>query len=472
MDFSEQFREIFRKTREFVGTGNTKGAILGCRELADLCKTQHALKNGDKIKIKASLKHHAANFSTLAKNIATNGIDNHINEFFGFTTQKRSVMSAESTKNFRSTAEDEMQIVNVSTDPIDTLGCTPYEKKKHNSPVSTLVGSEYEPQTLAEFIGQSDIVERLQTEISVAKKRGLKYIDNILFFGNRGLGKSTLMKLVAKELGARFEYLDCSQFRNDVASQLAVQNFFQRIGKDGQPIVIGMDEMHELPGRLQSGLLTLLNDRAFVYMDNNGKNHNIPIDDFTFIGATTNAHEVLTTIKDRCLNLTFYLTDYNNDELYRIFQNKFASQHLKINDDAISECINRCRSSVREVNAIISGLNSIAISADTNLVDMDMTTQYFNNAGIDPIGLKTKDLEILNAIHDDSSGTMAEDTLAARVGIESAIYRSEYEPYLLKIGFISISGRGRSLTEKAEAYLKGKSNGLAFKPSDPIDDMI
>jgi len=468
MDFSEQLRMLYRQARKCVWSDDASGAAKKCQELSNLCETQYSLKNGDKLKTKAELKYYSKYFSTLSKNIQNNGLNDKIKKRFGFTEKEPPLTESNpkinknkkpstphfvdpTTTNEKNGEELDEEIDQVIDDAIDEAidEITDIGNDKNRT-----IKAVFDPETLADFIGQQEIVKRIQAEIKAAKKQGLKYIDHIFLFGNRGLGKSTLMKLIAKELDVQFEFLDCSQFRNDVASQRAVQNFFQRIGNENKPVVIGMDEIHELPKKIQSGLLTLLNDRKFIYMDNNGTNHTIPINDFTFIGATTDAQDILPTVKDRCLNLTFYLKDYKQDELFSIFCNKFASKKLQISDDALVECIQRCRSSIRQVNSIVNGLNTLAIIANTNFIDTKMTNEYFKNAEIDPIGLNAKDLEILNVINSDMSGVMSEDTIATRVDLELKIYRSEYEPYLIKIGFISITGRGRSLTEKARLYLR------------------
>jgi len=336
--------------------------------------------------------------------------------------------------------------------PIDDMSTWADDNLKDGGGIDAPV---FDPESLEGFIGQQRVVKRIVSEIKAAKKRGEQYLDHILLFGSRGLGKSTLMKLVAKELGVRFEFLDCTGFKNDGVSKKALQRFLQNVARYEEPVVIGFDEIGFCPTHLQAGLLTLLNDRKFSWLDDSGRTHYLSIDNFTFIGATTDPQDLLPTIKDRCRNLTFYLEDYSKPELKRIFLNKFASKKLKIEDDALLECINRCRSSIREVNSFVKGLDTLALNAGVNTVTLDMTKEYFSNAELDPIGLNKKEREILHALLQNSSGTMSEDNLAAVVGLDTKVYRSEYEQYLLKIGFVTIiSGRGRALTDKAREYLK------------------
>ena len=130
------------------------------------------------------------------------------------------------------------------------------ERGEETAPVSA--DDDMTPQSLDDFIGQDDAVRILKEQIAEAKILGKKHLDHIMLFGNRGLGKSTLMKIIARELGVRFEFIDCTSLMNDVRSQRDFNEFFQRISERGEPVVIALDEIHALPERLQSNLLTLV----------------------------------------------------------------------------------------------------------------------------------------------------------------------------------------------------------------------
>lgn len=308
------------------------------------------------------------------------------------------------------------------------------------------------PETLGEFIGQEHIVSRLKEEIAVAKILGQKSLDNVLLQGNRGLGKTTLMKLIAKELGVDFQFIDCTSIRSDERSYRVFHEFFQRIARSGEPVVIAFDEIHALPVRLQSNLLTLLNDRVYSYLTKDGAK-TLRMPPFTFIAATTDYDAVLVTLKDRCSNLTFTMKDYTRDELRRIFIGKLNGMGLIAEDEVINQSINRCRSSIRDVTAIVKGVYSKAVLAKTNVVTKQIAEDYFTQAGIDSIGLKEVERRVLSAIANEEGGFISGETLAARVYLDLKVLTKEYEPFLLKIGLISITSRGRSLTLKGERYL-------------------
>ena len=320
------------------------------------------------------------------------------------------------------------------------------------TPVKLTPQQAMEPQSLEEFVGQQHVVKPLLKEVAIAKNEGRHHLDNVLLFGNPGLGKSTLMKLLAKALGVRFEFLDCSQFRRSQESLKGLQNFFMRIARENVPVVIGLDEIHKLSNDLQESLLILLNDRVFVSPpDVNGNIKRIPIPEFTFVGATTNDEEVIDTLKNRCIRLTFQLVDYSHDELRQIYLNKVAARGLSITEEAIEACIPRSRGAIRYVNAIVEGLNSALYDDEgrrmSDNVDLATALKYFNEKGIDSVGLYPKDIEIMRVIAAAPNGVIGVAELSARVGLTEKKYVSEYERYLIKIGFVNIiNGKGRSLS--------------------------
>lgn len=327
----------------------------------------------------------------------------------------------------------------------DKTDCTP--------DVPRAADASLEVSSLADFIGQTETVRAIMDEITAARSLGVKHLDNIMLRGNRGLGKSTLMRLIAKELGFAYHYADGSSFANNNKAEIEFHNMFLRIIEDDKPCVIGIDEIHALPLKLQTRLLTLLESRCYSYIAD-GITRTVPIKDFTFIGATTDYDAVLQTVKDRCTYLTFDLVDYTRDEMCRITRGKLDAVGLSASDTAINLCVNRCRSSIRDITGIVKGLRTMAVIRSTSVVTREMVEEFFKKRGKDSIGLTDKDLEILRAIDEEPRGSISEETLAARVYLDPKILTKEYEPYLMRIGFISVNSRGRSLTQKARDYIK------------------
>lgn len=496
MEFKDLFREKYRVALYAARANNQEAVIAGLKDLYELFASQYQKNNGDSIVVKAKLSYWQDVFGGYIDIVRKQGLkDRRVQKFFGLVEDNEipsfgDILSGKSeiVKDLPATENDEAQ----PSGGIDISGILPPEKsdkppvevkpaEKPDIPEDPVVPIDenpvmpepiasgdgeskpvYTPDSLRGFIGQQHIVKVLLKEIAIAKNEGRKHLDNILLFGNPGLGKTTLMELIAKELGVRFELLDCSQFRNSQQSLKALQNFFMRVARDNEPVVIALDEIHMLNNELQSSLLTLLNNRVYVSpLDVNGQCKRIPIDEFTFIAATTDDDKVLDTIKNRCLRLKFQMVDYTADELKQIYKNKIAAKGLTIDDEAIDTCIPRSRGAIRYVNSIVEGLNSALYNDEgertSTHISLEVALKYFEEKGIDPIGLEAKDLEILKVMEEDNSGSIGAEVLSARVGLDTKKYLSEYERYLIKIGFISVSGRGRSLTEKAIKYLKGNN---------------
>ena len=518
MKFEDLFREKYRVALHSARANDKAGVIAGLDALCRLFDEQYKKDNGDSIVVKAKLGYWKDTFGKYILIIRQNGFeDRRVQKLFGLIDDVTSpslsdILSGKEEVAMQPIApsyqsNDGINIEGLiapdtETKPViaekgETPGCdqskgvpddaveeqsiddeldvgsdideeSPTEESSEQSTLDTPIilpidekddAPTYTPNSLKSFIGQQHIVKVLLKEIAIARNEGRRHLDNILLFGNPGLGKTTLMELIAKELSVKFELLDCSQFRNSQQSLKALQNFFMRVARDNEPVVIALDEIHMLNNELQSSLLTLLNNRVYVSpLDVNGQCKRIPIDEFTFIAATTDDDKVLDTIKNRCLRLKFQMVDYTADELRQIYKNKIEAKGLTADDDAIDVCIPRSRGAIRYVNSIVEGLNSALYDDDgkriSTHIDLEVALNYFAEKGIDPMGLEAKDIEILNVLSEDTSGAVSADVLSARVGLETKKYLSEYERYLIKIGFISVSGRGRSLTEKAINYLK------------------
>lgn len=491
MEFKDLFREKYRVALHAARENNRDATLAGLADLYKIFAEQYSLDNGDSIVIKAKLSYWHGIFGGYIDIIRKNGLqDRRVQKFFGLIddtdipsfgdilggngdvslppeTPKTSPIGGIDIAGIiepTSPEQEKQPKVDKPTEPVAPITSEPVAPQIPVSPIEENGGGKDEPtfapDTLEGFIGQQHIVKVLLKEIAIAKVQGRKYLDNILLFGNPGLGKSTLMQLIAKALGVRFEWMDCSQYRNSQQSLKALQNFLMKVARENEPVVIAFDEIHMLTDELQSSLLTLLNSRVYVSPpDVNGVVKRIPIDNFTFIAATTDDDKVLNTIKDRCLRLKFQMVDYTPEELKRIYKNKVASKGLTITEEAIDACIPRSRGSIRYVNSFVDGLDTALYDDNgqrvSKSIDLDVVKKYFDEKGIDAIGLEKKDLEILHAIAEDTSGAIGAETLSARIGLDSKKYLSEYEPYLIKIGFITVTGRGRSLTEKAINYLKG-----------------
>ena len=517
MEFEELFREKFRVVLNAARAGDSEKVLAGLRELYRIFSEQYAKKNGDSILVKAKLSHWRDVFARQIAAVQKSGLnDRHFRSFYGLPPL-RSEDAAPAAKASAGGGEidfsgilppreeapavpelpevpeapeesaapdlpevpevpavpelpevpeapEEAELSPPSDEPAEPVEEEPAEEMPEGpeTPAETIADAKGAPQSLADFVGQRHIVKVLMKEIAIARQEGRHHLDNILLLGNPGLGKTTLMKLIAKELGVKLVAIDGTKFRNSQRSTEAFQNLLQNVARENVPVVIAIDEIHALNDDLQSGLLTLLQDRVYISPpDKNGIIKHIPIDEFTFIGATTDDDKVLATIKDRCLRLKFQLVDYSPEELREIYRRKVSALGLTITEEAIDICVPRSRGSLRYVNSFVEGLdrelyNDEGIRVGTH-IDTAIALRFFAEQGIDSKGLNPKDVEILRAIEEDPSGSIGADTLAARIGLDVKKYLSEYEPFLIKIGFVIVSGRGRGLTEKAINYLKTRT---------------
>ncbi len=479
----DELRIHFRTAKDFIEIGNAANisvitaSIAAISEyLKEIYKTSSALE-------RAKCKIQYDNFDNIINIINQNGIgDNRVLAFFGIVPSSASASSLsdimcskenekpsvskekeENVEDFRKNSKD--RSIDSLQQPKETIKKKVDDEKPNYEALQDELGKKekrdnYEPQRLSDFIGQQHIVKTLRKEIAIAKNKGLNHLDNIMLFGNPGLGKTTLMKLIADELGVKFEKIDCTQFKSRQESLNELQSFFSRIAKEDKPVVIAFDEIHALKPDIQSSLLTLLNDRIYVSPidKKTGKVVRIPIKEFTFIGATTDDDKILDTIKNRCLRLTFQMTDYTLEELHLIYRNKIEAKGLTIVDAALELCIPRSRGAIRYVNSIVEGLDN-ALYDDfgkriSTHIDVDVANKYFREKGIDNMGLTEKDIEILNVLKENTGEAISADVLAARVGIKPEKYISEYEKYLINIGFVNVlPAKGRMLTEAGKKYL-------------------
>lgn len=515
MEFKEQFRQKYRVALHAARANDTEGTLKGLAGLCELFASQYALNNGDSIVTKVKLSYWQGIFGGYINIIRQYGLkDRRVQKLFGLIDDNTAPSLGDIMSGNGDLDLPPVNLAPVHAGGIDISGIDDpapektYDRKPPKAdnptepqapaaheeyPVAPASAQPEQPQTTAEpappvtptapqpvrsqgngggndeptfaptslenFIGQQHIVKVLLKEIAIAKAQDRKYLDNILLLGNPGLGKTTLMSLIADALGVKFELMDCAQCHNSKKALKALQNFLMKVARENEPVVIAFDEIHMLTPELQSSLLTLLNNRVYVSPpDINGNIKRIPIDNFTFIAATTDDDKVLNTVKDRCLRLKFQMVDYTPEELKRIYKNKIASMGLTATDEALDSAIPRSRGSIRYIDAFIEGFRSALYDENGQLtsteITLDTVKKYFAEKGIDEIGLEKKDLEILNVLAEDATGTMSAETLSARVGLEPKKYQSEYEPYLIKIGFITVTGRGRRITDKAVEHLK------------------
>ncbi len=320
------------------------------------------------------------------------------------------------------------------------------------------------------FIGQDKIKKLLKDAIKYTKLAGGTCICNkggVLFLGNKGLGKTTLMHILAKEMGIPEEnifIIEPAMLKNDVKSQKIVEaklDAFARKGKV-EPVVLIVDEIHRFNDAQQSMFLTLMQSRKYVNQTE-GCDVEIPIPEFTIIGATTDEYKLLDTIYNRFeKGLICRLEEYSEDDLRKIVLqkiNSFANEFpVEITKEAVSEIVKRNRGTIREIESAVDKLHQKAVLLGKSTIDKNLTDELFKELDIDESGLTSKDIEILNTLNSANNKTLSEENLCSMVNLKAEVFSEMYKPYLIKRKLIVTTGKGQSLSNAGIAYLEDKAN--------------
>lgn len=317
------------------------------------------------------------------------------------------------------------------------------------------------PETFDDFIGQKQAVERLKTAIAVAKMDGKHCIADkggILFKGTTGLGKTTLMRIVANELGVEFKEFNTATLQASTKSQSSFEDFIENIAKKNVPVVIGMDEIHMIPSAQETMLLTLLEDRVYKKIGN-GEDIVLKMPEFTFIGATTDADKLSSAHRGRYQKgLVLELVDYTPEEWREIVIQKFSVYGLQVTEGAVKEVVGRSRSSVRDVEGYVEHIYQKARIAHITQLNEEIIKKHFADEGIEPNGLYAVDVKILEALEDARDYTLSEENLCSKVNIGIGSFREERKPFLVRIGYIESYSKGQKLTSKALEFLRSRKN--------------
>lgn len=303
--------------------------------------------------------------------------------------------------------------------------------------------NDLRPKTLKEYIGQEEIKESLSIAIKAAKTMD-EMLNHILLFGSAGLGKTTLAIVIANEMNSKIQLLNGPQL-TDINSLV---KFFTQIKNN---TIVFIDEIHRAGTAALEALYGALTDFKITYMDAKGNNVSVDLPNFTLIGATTHSGMLQKPMLDRC-HLQYNLTDYTVEEREKLVEIKAKTLGYTIVTEAVKAIANRSRGVPRIIERFILGLRNLAINADTMEITEGMCAKYFENEGIDAIGLTKADIKLLYALIDAGGVPVGLNTLAGKTDIQDITIEGHHEPYLLKIGFIEKQPKGRVCTKKAYNY--------------------
>lgn len=312
------------------------------------------------------------------------------------------------------------------------------------------------PSTLDEYIGQKDIKENIRIFIQAAKKRG-QSLDHVLLYGPPGLGKTTLSYVIANEMGANIKTASgpAIEKAGDLASILSSL-------EEGD--VLFIDEIHRIPRFVEEILYSAMEDFTLdIMVGSEGSNRNLRINlpRFTLVGATTRAGDLSAPLRDR-FGIVSKLNYYTAEEITEIIKRSSRVLDLEIEEHAAKELANRCRRTPRIANRLLRRVSDFALVKGNGTISLDITKYALDALKVDKLGLDEVDYELLKTIiYKFNGGPVGVEAVAAAIGEEVSTIEDVCEPYLLQIGYLRRTPRGRVVTDIAYKHLnidKGLKN--------------
>ena len=304
------------------------------------------------------------------------------------------------------------------------------------------------PHTLDEYIGQDKVKENLRVFMQAAKLRG-EPLDHVLLYGPPGLGKTTLSTIIASEMGVNIRITSGPAIEKpgDLAALLTNLN---------ENDILFIDEIHRLNRSVEEVLYPAMEDYALDIIIGKGpsaRSIRIDLPHFTLVGATTRAGQLSAPLRDR-FGVVFRLELYTPEQLSGIINRSAGILGIPCDGEGAMEMARRSRGTPRIANRFLKRVRDFAQVQGASLITEDIAAEALERLEVDYLGLDQLDRRILSTIiRNYGGGPVGLDTLAAAIGEESVTLEDVYEPYLMQLGFLARTPRGRCVTRLAYEHL-------------------
>ncbi len=304
------------------------------------------------------------------------------------------------------------------------------------------------PRLLDEYIGQSEVKENMGIYIKAAKMRN-EALDHVLLYGPPGLGKTTLAYIIANELGTNIKTASGPAIEKTGDLAAILSNL-----EEGD--VLFIDEIHRIPRFIEEVLYSAMEDFSLeivIGADSTSRSIKIDLPPFTLVGATTRAGDLTSPLRDR-FGIISKLQYYTVEELTNIVKRTSKVLNCEIDDKAAIELATRSRGTPRIANRLFRRVRDFALVMGNGTIDLDICKMALDKLKVDSLGLDDTDYNLLKSIIERfNGGPVGIEAIASSIGEEQTTIEDVYEPYLLQIGLLKRTTRGRVVTEKAYEHL-------------------
>ena len=308
--------------------------------------------------------------------------------------------------------------------------------------------SKIRPRSFADFFGQKQIIDELKVYIFSAKKQKT-CLDHMLFIGPSGMGKTSLSYVISEEMKTNIRVINAPMIES-------IQDLVEILASIKENEIFFIDEIHRLDKKIEEVLYSVMDDfiiNISYKSEEKTKVISIKLPKFTLIGATTLDGYLSIPLRDR-FSVIFHFENYSEDELNNIAKVNSKKFDINFEDNATSlEFVKRVKNNPRTLNNLLKRLSDFSLYHNKNLVNLDFLLEFFNFIKIDDYGLTLFDRKIIKTLYETfQSEPVSLESLASVLNENVINIKENYEPYLVNIGFIARTRRGRMLTEKGQEF--------------------